>query len=191
MTALSSRHRDPAQAQPRSSQPRLSRLSGRDERHVRRGRPPRTTDPVIPALQPDGNLPAGIHTATFAEMRARFGRTRRRRELVGGLHAALTALKNAGCATAYVDGSFVTSKVRPNDFDGCWDATGVDATLLDPVLLTFDNGRAAQKQKYGGEFFPAHLLASPVGPAYLDFFQKDRASGAPKGIIAIDLTKLP
>ena len=45
----------------------------------------------------------------------------------------------------------------PGDFDGCWEEAGIDFDLLDPVLLTFDPGRASQKAKYGGELFPASI----------------------------------
>jgi hypothetical protein len=55
----------------------------------------------------------------------------------------------------------VTEKIHPNDFDGCWDSTNVDAALLDPVLLNFDNGRAAQKKKFRGEMFIADGWNSP------------------------------
>ena len=47
-------------------------------------------------------------------------------------------LKNAGCLTVYLNGSFVTNKEVPNDFDACWEEDGVDPAVLDPVLLTFD-----------------------------------------------------
>jgi len=53
---------------------------------------------------------------------------------------ALRLLREAGCGRAYVDGSFVTAKEVPGDFDGCWEAEGVDFDLLDPRLLTFDRG---------------------------------------------------
>ena len=59
----------------------------------------------------------------------------------------LENLKAAGCRTVYVDGSFVTSKELPNDYDACWEEAGVDPETLDPVLLTFDAGRATQKAK--------------------------------------------
>ena len=64
-----------------------------------------------------------------------------------GLRAALGNLKGAGCRTVYINGSFVTSKELPNDYDACWEETGVDPEALDPVLLTFDPGRAMQKDK--------------------------------------------
>lgn len=104
-----------------------------------------------------------------------------------GLRAALEDLKNAGCRTAYVDGSFVTIKAIPNDYDACWDEDGVDPVLLNPVLLTFGAGRAAQKARYMGELFPASIIANSGGLSSLDFFQTDKETGNPKGIIAIDL----
>ena len=67
-----------------------------------------------------------------------------------GLMAALENLKGAGCQTVYLNGSFVTSKGIPNDYDACWEEAGVDPTALDPVLLTFDPGRAtAEGQVHG------------------------------------------
>ena len=107
-----------------------------------------------------------------------------------GLRAALENLKRAGCRTAYIDGSFVTSKEVPNDFDGCWEEAGVDPFALDPVLLTFDPGRASQKAKYMGELFPASTIASGDGFSFLEFFQTDKETGRSKGIVAIDLGDL-
>ena len=98
----------------------------------------------------------------------------------------LQALKNAGCEITYIDGSFTTNKDEPKDFDVCWEVAGVKGKLLDPVLLTFVNGRAAQKAKYFGEFFPAESQALPAGLRYLDFFQINKF-GQAKGIIKLDL----
>ncbi len=58
---------------------------------------------------------------------------------------------------------------------------------LDPVLLDFRDGRAAQKAKYGGELFPAELPEGLSGRTFLEFFQTDRDTGGPKGIVSIDL----
>lgn len=90
----------------------------------------------------------------------------------------------------YVDGSFVTVKEAPGDFDGCWDPLDVDGKQLDPVLLDFTNKRVAQKAKYGGELFPSLALADPAGNTFLEFFQIDKATGEAKGIVAIDLQKV-
>ena len=107
-----------------------------------------------------------------------------------GLRSALDSLKDAGCRTIYVDGSFVSNKLRPRDFDCCWDDEGVDAGALDPVLLTFDEGRATQKAKFGGELFLASGTADLDGHTFLEFFQTDKETGRRKGIIALDLGRL-
>ena len=96
-------------------------------------------------------------------------------------------LKSAGCLTVYVNGSFVTNKEVPNDFDACWEEAGVDPAVLDPVLLTFDPGRVTQKAKYLGELFPVSAIASGDGFSFLEFFQTDKETGRRKGIIGMDL----
>jgi hypothetical protein len=106
--------------------------------------------PLPPFDSSSGNLPPGIHEATWDELTAAFGSTPQRRQLLDGLLRALRSLRRAGCRLAYVNGSFVTAKQTPGDFDGCWDAQGVDPDALDPVLLDFTNRRAAQKAKFGG-----------------------------------------
>ena len=117
----------------------------------------------------------------------RFGTSNWRRQLAAGVRTAIENLKSAGCLTVYIDGSFVTTKGVPNDFDACWEEAGVDPFALDPVLLTFDPGRATQKAKYLGELFPASIIASEDGFSFLEFFQTDKDTGGPKGIVAIDL----
>lgn len=146
---------------------------------------------MIPPFDADGNLPPGIHPADWDEIMSRYAINARRRELLDGLGRALRSLKIAGCRAAYLDGSFVTTKELPGDFDACWEVAAVDAGRLDPELLDFSNRRAAQKARYGGELFPAESAAEPAGTTFLDYFQRDRATGQPKGIVAIDLGALP
>ena len=95
---------------------------------------------------------------------------------------AIDSLRRAGYRTVYVDGSFVTSKEVPNDFDVCWEEAGVA-----PELLEFDAGRAAQKARYLGELFLASFGATVDGMSFLEFFQTDRETGGSKGIVAVDL----
>ena len=121
----------------------------------------------------------------------RFGGNPWRQGLLMGLRAALENLSGAGCRSIYLNGSFVTRKDRPNDYDSCWEEAGVDAAALDPVLLTFEFGRAAQKAKYLGELFPASAPADEEeGLSFLEFFQTDKETGSAKGIIALDLRGL-
>lgn len=140
---------------------------------------------MIPPFDRDtGNLPAGVHDAAWSEVKARFGETSRRKQLLRGLEQALRQLAAAGCSSVLLDGSFVTAKAEPNDYDGAWETRGVDPDLLDQVLLDFSNARAAMKIKYGGEMFPAGSPAAP-GKTFREFFQQDR-EGRPKGIVRID-----
>jgi len=99
---------------------------------------------VIPDYEPAGNLPAGIHETTWNELATRYGTTIHRGRLLDGLKLALDSLRAAGCRRAYINGSFVTAKDEPGDFDACWEAGGVDAQLLDPVLLDFSDRRRAE-----------------------------------------------
>src|SRR3546814_7326458 len=90
----------------------------------------------------------------------------------------------------FLDGDFGTDKEIPEDLDGCWDAHGVNATALDPVVLDFEDSRARQKEKFGGEMFVANWPATAPGDVtFLTFFQTDRFTGKPKGIIAIRLDR--
>lgn len=140
---------------------------------------------------PSGDLPPGIHWAIWQELEERFGYNTRRSLLLEGLYKALTALKIAGCPVAYVDGSFISEKELPGDFDGCWEEEGVDPDLLDPVLLDFSFRRAAQKAKFKGEMFLANAEATPDGVIYFEFFQRSKDTLRPKGLIALRLEELP
>ena len=88
-----------------------------------------------------------------------------------------------------VDGSFVTEKREPGDYDACWDIEGVDVEILDAVFLDFSDGRRAQKRKYFGEFFPAQMPEGATGKLFLEFFQTDKETGKPKGIVGLNLEK--
>ncbi|MGA1824153.1 MAG: DUF6932 family protein [bacterium] len=131
-------------------------------------------------------LPPGIHEATLDDVAYSFATNARRKILYDGLVKGCQALKVAGCSTVYLDGSYITEKLYPRDFDVCWDPTGVNPAKLDPVLLDFSNKRRNQKMKYGGEFFPSSAKADG-SRTFIDFFQTDRESGNEKGIIRIRL----
>jgi uncharacterized protein DUF6932 len=74
---------------------------------------------VIPPFTSVGDLPPGVHWTTWQVFADRFGTTTYRRELLRGLKEALDSLRAAGCRAVYVDGSFVTAKKIPGDFDAC------------------------------------------------------------------------
>ena len=84
----------------------------------------------------------------------------------------------------------MTRKAILNDYDACWEVTGVEPVILDPMLLIFDPGRAARKAKYMGKLFPASVTADADGLSFLEFFQTDRETRRAKGIVAMDFGDL-
>ncbi|MEQ8756977.1 MAG: hypothetical protein RID09_26110 [Coleofasciculus sp. G1-WW12-02] len=143
---------------------------------------------MIPEFDENGNLPLGVHFCEWEEFQERFGTTLKRQNMIDGLELAMTQLKAAGCRTIYIDGSFVTSKPNPGDFDACWEPEDMDYDYLRknaPRLLNHLD-RSSQKSTYKGELFRSDQPVGDYGLASLEFFQRDRQFN-PKGIIAIDL----
>jgi hypothetical protein len=146
---------------------------------------------VLPPFTESGLLPPGLHRATWLEVVDRFGCTPRRRQLLRGLQRAAANLRDAGVSRLWLDGSFVTAKPDPDDFDGAWDYTGIDLRQVDPVfvdLADMNSGRHRQKAKYGGEL----LLGKEArtGLWWQQFFQLDQDGGT-KGIVLLDLRTVP
>ncbi len=129
-------------------------------------------------------LPPGIHNATLGEIEQRFAITERRMKLFRGFEEGVKSLQKAGCKAVLLDGSFVSNKTIPGDFDALWDPTNVDLKKIDPVLLEFSNGRKKQKSKYFGEFFPSSSKADGRR-TFEEYFQIDKETGNPKGIIQV------
>jgi uncharacterized protein DUF6932 len=100
-------------------------------------------------------------------------------------------LKAAGCQTIYIDGSFVTTRLEPGDFDACWDATGTNLDRLHATIIAYAGDRTDQKTRYGGELFPASGLADSFGTTFLELFQTDKFTHRPKGIVAVRLGGSP
>lgn len=131
-------------------------------------------------------LPPGIHIATLEEIEERFAYNDKRSNLFQGFKKGLVSLKLADCKAVYLDGSFISDKDFPSDFDACWDPTGVDEAKLDPMLITHnEDEQRLQKQVFGGEFFVSTPDAKGSS-RMLDFFKMDK-NGKEKGIICIQL----
>lgn len=124
---------------------------------------------MLPSFDPvTGRLPDGEHEAEWQEVVERFGWNPRRRQLLDGLAEAVELLAAAGCRRVWLNGSFVTAKEEPGDFDACWDTTGVDLAALDPVLMDFSAGREAQKARFGGELLP-NVIEAGSGLTFAEF----------------------
>ncbi|MGZ4706679.1 MAG: DUF6932 family protein, partial [Acidimicrobiales bacterium] len=79
------------------------------------------------------------------------------------------------CRQVWLNGSFVTAKDEPGDFDACWDTDDVDLDEVDPVLLDLSAGRAAQKRRFGGEFFP-NVTEAGSGLVFAEFFRTNETA---------------
>jgi len=141
---------------------------------------------AIPALNKNGELVAGEHSATLDEVEAVYGRSPDcRRCLMKGLRDAVDNLEQAGVKRIWIDGSFVTNKKEPNNIDGCWEYSSlVDTSKLDQVFLS--RTRADAKQKYGLDFFVSQIIETGSGLPFPKFFQVNR-DGRAKGIIVVRL----
>ncbi len=143
---------------------------------------------MIPEFLPNGNLPPGIHDFSWQDFCERFGYTAHRKSLLDGLASALKDLSFAGCKIVYIDGSFVTNKEVPGDYDLCWSIDSVVPEKLNPVFLNFSPpGRTKMKDQYKGDLFPAEIPEGVCGKAFLDFFQTDKNTGEPKGIVSLEI----
>ena len=139
-------------------------------------------------FQANGNLLKGIHIMKIEEFEIKFGYNEHRKKLIEGLKRGIAHLKDCGCKTIFVDGSFVTTKEFPRDFDACWDANSVDIDKLKnqyETILDFSSERKNQKSMYFGEFFPSQINADPY-TLFIHFFQRDKDNN-PKGIVQINL----
>ena len=94
------------------------------------------------------NLKQGEHETTWIEFSKLSGFTWRCRKIVRRMRPMLLHMRDVGCNFVNIDGSFVTSKINPNDFDGTWDPEGVDVTKLDPIIKNED--KFSMKEKYFG-----------------------------------------
>jgi len=89
---------------------------------------------MIPSFEASGNLPPGVHAASWREFAGRYGVTPRRRFLLAGLRAAMRSLKAADCRYVYLDGSFVTAKATPGTTTGAGTPRALISTNLTPCF---------------------------------------------------------
>jgi hypothetical protein len=145
---------------------------------------------MIPQFTDEGLLPPGVHQTGLEEIKEKMGWSRKRRELLEGLEEALDLMASCGVVRAYLDGSFVTDKDRPNDIDGCYDlaedVTAEDLKRLAPIFPPSLSNRAETKRRFGVDFFPAAGTELGSGQPFLRFFQTDR-EGHKRGVLSVEL----
>ena len=145
---------------------------------------------MIPLFGKEGFLPPGIHVATLYEFENRFANTVWRKGLFEYLIKLINDLRLINCQAIYVDGSYVTTKRVPSDLDICWDDSGMNYDYVEmklPILFDLDYPRTNQQLIYRSDIFPAYLYEANSKKYFIDFFQQDKNTGLPKGIIKIEI----
>jgi hypothetical protein len=141
-------------------------------------------------LNARGRLSEGIHDCTLAEVEAVFGWNARRRQLLQRMTNAFHDLHAMGCPRVWLDGSYVTDKPEPGDYDAVYEHSGMDQAALKvalPELFDRAAGRPQMKARFGGDLFP-NVVEAASSRLFVDFFQLDRDyPGERKGIVTIDL----
>lgn len=128
---------------------------------------------MIPDFDKEGNLPPGIYQATISEIEMKFTSSLKRKGHFEHLKLLIVDLIAIGCKIIYIDGSFVTKKILPNDMDICWENGGIDmssALKNMPILWDTKFPRYEQQKKYHADIFPANCIEGSSSLCFLDFF---------------------
>ena len=140
--------------------------------------------------QPNGNLKIGIHLVTWDELVKEYGFNQRRLDLLNGLSNLIEDLKTCGCTILYIDGSFVTKKRNPGDYDACWREYDENHCLIKPGIsfrILLEGTKEEQRLKYGGDIRAAFTFADYNDNSYLEFFQRDKGDKSKKGILQLNI----
>lgn len=137
---------------------------------------------MIPAFNESGYLPPGVYLATMEEIRQRLAYNTTRETLFHQLSLVIAILREANCPEVYLNGSFISSKDEPGDYDMCWEPTGVNPTEQLRQLL---QNPQEVKKRFLGDIRP-RISHPPYHIDLVNYWQTD-AGGDPKGIIAINL----
>lgn len=152
---------------------------------------------MIPALI-DGVLPEGVHSCTFEELAAVFGRTTRsdrRARLTEKFRRYVEEARSSRIALAVVvDGSYVTAETDPNDIDLVL-VLRSDIELRGELRPMEYNvlSRSMVRRLYDFDVLPA-VEGSRTYKEYIELFSQVKAPGADrksakrrKGLLRIEL----
>lgn len=144
---------------------------------------------MIPPFDDTGDLPPGLHTATWVEFRTRFCRfvqSDRRPILCQQLERLVDDARASGIVTKIlVGGSMVQITEEPNDFD-CIVVLHptTQYETLRPDQLQIADARLA-RSRYLGDIFVAREGQSTLS-LYVDFFSRNR-DGKIIGMVEVTL----
>jgi hypothetical protein len=144
----------------------------------------------LPEFDAQGLLPPGLHDATLAEVRERFGRFQVsdcRLKLCQQLEAFLQDVRSSTLIEAViVDGSFVTAKDEPGDID----VILVLSSNHDwsERLRPFEYNLLSKKQvrkRFGFDLFVASQGSQTLQASVVFFEQVKNVPGAIKGLVRV------
>lgn len=145
-----------------------------------------------------GLIVPGEHKLTLEEFEKAFVYNIRRREIFNGFLKLIDIFREIKCTHIYADGSYVTQKTYPGDIDICWHMhEDIDKrkeqleklySICRPLFdLSKKENREFIQNEFYADVFPANSTEGTSGQMFKTFFQKDKHTGEPKGIIIIDL----
>lgn len=142
---------------------------------------------MLPEFNEDGNLPPGIHHATFSEVIERFGgRTSlislKRQTVTQHLVQLYEFVKDFAIGTC-IDGSYVTSKLEPGDVDLVLDLPSdfVFTTTIERKMKQF------QEKMHIFRFIRGLEVHEQAREQIVDGFIQDRPGKPPKGIVYVEM----
>ncbi|MEP6465720.1 MAG: hypothetical protein ABJB05_05425 [Parafilimonas sp.] len=135
-----------------------------------------------------GNLLKDLSLSCI-EFQKLFGYNKERQKQVNNLFTVANKLKNSGCETMFVFGSFATSKEQPNDIDVCFDISNLDIKVLEKNYSLFDHYEHKRFHKYLLVHIPFFKIKTE-DKELMQFMKTDK-SGNKRGIIALSLKNLP
>ena len=145
----------------------------------------------LPQFREDGWLPEGHHIATWEEVSARFGGASgsRRAAILASLLNWRDAARARGLAGLIIlDGSFVSDKNAPGDFDlvFLYDAASEGLIKTDAEARTLIDLQMCHALGFQGDVFALPLSLQKLSPLLggTDMFDTDR-QGKLKGVIEV------
>ena len=144
---------------------------------------------MLPEFNSDGDLPVGVHLASWQEFQSRFGTgTPRRLWLFGRFQALVELAASTGkLCRAFIWGSFVTAKPVPRDVDTLpiMDEDFEVERVPVPARVLFDSIHS--KLLFESDVFWARAsIGEEVLQLWLDTYQTSRNFGK-RGIVELEL----
>lgn len=146
---------------------------------------------ALPAFREDGWLPEGHYAAAWQEVTLRFGGEpgSRRSSILSSLLQWRDAVQYKGMAGLVIlDGSFVSSKEAPGDFDLVFSYDAATEVLMrtDMEARKLTDYQACRRLGFLGDVFafPASLLLFSPLLGGLDMFNLNRQR-KPKGVVEV------